>query len=62
VARALADQGAQDGLLVDGGHSTAMVLGAEAAKVKPGELIGGSRPVATFFGVRALPINLLRMN
>jgi hypothetical protein len=53
VARTLAEQGAQDGFLLDGGHSTTMALGAEAAHVQTGELLHGARPVATFLGIRA---------
>ncbi len=56
VARILAQQGAQDGFLLDGGHSTAMALGPQAARVPPGALLRGARPVATFFGVRAEPL------
>ncbi len=53
VARLLQEHGAQDGFLLDGGHSTTMVLGPKAARVRSGALIGGSRPVATCFGIRA---------
>jgi Phosphodiester glycosidase len=56
VARFLAEQGAQDGFLLDGGHSTTMVLGPQAAHVQAGELIHGWRPAATFFGIRAEPL------
>lgn len=56
VARILAEQGAQDGFLVDGGHSTTMVLSPEAAHVQTGEMLHGWRPVATFFGIRAEPL------
>ncbi len=53
VARVLKEHGAQDGFLLDGGHSTTMVLGSKAAEVRPGTLLGGARPVATCFGIRA---------
>jgi hypothetical protein len=53
VARFLAEQGSQDGFLLDGGHSTTLVLDQKAAHVQSGALIRGGRPVATFFGVRA---------
>jgi hypothetical protein len=53
TARVLAEHGAQDGFLLDGGHSTAMVLGMKAAHVRSGVLFGGSRPVANCFGIRA---------
>ena len=49
----LAALGAADGLLLDGGGSTAMVIGQGAAGVRPGTVLGGLRPVATHFGVRA---------
>lgn len=55
VARVLAQHGVQDGILLDSGHSTTMVLGPNAAHVRSGALIGGSRPVATVFGIRAQP-------
>jgi phosphodiester glycosidase len=45
--------GARDGMLLDGGHSTSMVIGANARGIRPGVLIGRWRPVATQFGVRA---------
>lgn len=49
----LAELGAKDGMLLDGGSSTSMALGANAHGVCPGVLTGGWRPVATHFGVRA---------
>jgi Phosphodiester glycosidase len=49
----LSQLGAVDGMLLDGGHSTSMVLGADARGVSPGVLMGRWRPVATHFGVRA---------
>ena len=56
VARVLARQGAQDGILLDGGHSTTMVIGPQARGIRSGELLHGWRPVATFFGIRAAPL------
>jgi len=53
----LAALGIQDGMLLDGGESTAMTLGNEAHGVRSGTLIGGWRPVATHFGVRAKPLS-----
>lgn len=50
LPKVLRQHGAQDGFLLDGGHSTTMVLGPKAAHVRPGTLLGGSRPVATCFG------------
>jgi hypothetical protein len=51
----LASLGARDGLMLDGGGSSAMTLGAGATGVEPGTVLGGWRPVATQFGVRANP-------
>jgi hypothetical protein len=52
----LADLGAKDGMLLDGGDSSSMAIGKGAAGVSAGVLYGGWRPVATYFGVRARPI------
>jgi hypothetical protein len=49
----LADLGAQDGMLLDGGASSAMAIGGGAKGVSEGVVHGGWRPTATFFGVRA---------
>jgi hypothetical protein len=49
----LHELGAVDGMLLDGGHSTSMVIGDKARDVRPGVLIGRWRPVATHFGLRA---------
>jgi hypothetical protein len=51
----LAALGAKDGMLLDGGDSTSMALGAQAAGVRSGVVLGSWRPVATHFGVRAKP-------
>jgi hypothetical protein len=56
VAQVLAKQGAQDGIVLDGGHSTSMVLGPHAAQDQAGSKLGAWRPVATFFGIRAEPL------
>ena len=56
VARLLKEHGAQDGFLLDGGHSTTMVLGPKAAHARPGPLLGGSRAVATCLGIKAEPL------
>lgn len=53
--RELAALGARDGMLLDGGGSTCMVIGAGATGARPGTVLGGRRPVATHFGVRARP-------
>jgi hypothetical protein len=49
----LAKLGARDAMLLDGGGSSAIAIGEAAWEVATGPLFGGSRPVATFFGVRA---------
>jgi hypothetical protein len=49
----LSELGAVDGMLLDGGHSTSMAIGEKAHDARAGVLIGGWRPVATHFGVRA---------
>lgn len=49
----LAALGAREGMLLDGGGSTGMVIGSGAASVRPGTVLGGLRPVATHFGIRA---------
>jgi hypothetical protein len=55
MLKVLADLGAKDGMLLDGGGSSSMAIG-EAAQGIPGGRYGGWRPVATQFGVRALPL------
>jgi phosphodiester glycosidase len=49
----LAALGACDGMLLDGGGSSAMAIGEGAKGVRAGGVYGGWRPVATYFGVRA---------
>ena len=49
----LAKLGARNAMLLDGGGSSAIAIGEGARDVARGPLFGGSRPVATFFGVRA---------
>src|SRR6516162_5212944 len=51
----LADIGARDGMLLDGGSSSSMAIGTGASVVSPGAVYGW-RPVATQFGVRAEPL------
>jgi hypothetical protein len=48
----LANLGARDGMLLDGGNSSSMAIGTGASVVS-GAVYGGWRPVATHFGVRA---------
>ena len=52
----LADLGAKDGMLLDGGNSSSMAIGTGASGVSAGAVYGGWRPVATQFGVRAEPL------
>src|SRR5262249_60099007 len=51
----LADLGARDGLLLDGGGSSAMGIGRGSTGIPATMLLGGGRPVATYIGVRAPP-------
>jgi hypothetical protein len=51
----LADLGARDGMMLDGGSSSSMAIGSGASVVSPGAVYGW-RPVATQFGVRAKPL------
>ena len=51
----LADLGARDGFLLDGGGSSAMAIGRGSTGIPATVLSGGGRPVATYIGVRALP-------
>jgi hypothetical protein len=55
VLHMLADLGARDGILLDGGGSSAMEIGQGSTGIPAGVMLGGSRPVATYIGVRALP-------
>jgi hypothetical protein len=53
AGRVMRDVGATDAICLDGGTSTSMAIGAHADGVWSGSLIGGWRPVANCFGVRA---------
>ena len=55
IFQTLADLGAKDGMLLDGGDSSSMAIGTDASVVSPGTVYGW-RPVATQFGVRAEPL------
>jgi hypothetical protein len=55
VLHMLADLGARDGILLDGGSSSTMEIGQGSTGIPAGVLLGGGRPVATYIGVRALP-------
>jgi Phosphodiester glycosidase len=49
----LAELGATDGILLDGGSSSAMAIGGKPRGATAGVVYGGWRPVATYFGIRA---------
>jgi len=51
----LADLGARDGFLLDGGGSSAMGIGQGSTGIPATILLGGGRPLATYIGVRAPP-------
>jgi hypothetical protein len=53
IFQTLANLGARDGMLLDGGDSSSMAIGTGARVVSAGNVYGGWRPVATHFGVRA---------
>jgi hypothetical protein len=53
LLRKLADLGAKDGMLLDGGRSSSMAIGKGARGVSVGIVHAGWQPVATHFGVRA---------
>jgi len=55
MLKILADLGARDGMLLDGGGSSSMAI-SEAAKGAAAGRHGGWRAVATQFGVKALPL------
>jgi hypothetical protein len=48
----LAELGATDGILLDGGSSSAMAIGGKPQGVNAGVVYGGWRPVASYFGIR----------
>jgi len=51
----LANLGARDGMLLDGGDSSSMAIGKGASVVSAGTMYGW-RPVANQFGIRAQPL------
>ena len=55
ILQKLAELGAKEGMLLDGGHSSAMAIGKGARGVA-GRVYGGWWPVATQLGVRASPL------
>ena len=56
-ASVLASLGAREAINLDGGTSTAMALGDDAAGVRPGLVMAGWRPVADQFGIQAEPLS-----
>lgn len=52
AAQIVADQGATDGLILDGGGSTAFYMSHDVQNGLGGLHLGGGRPVATHVGVR----------
>jgi hypothetical protein len=56
ILEKLADLGAKDGMMLDGGSSSSMAIGKGAREVSRGAVYGGWWPVATYFGVRARPL------
>lgn len=52
----LASLGAKDGMLLDGGSSSALAFGHGVRNARVGAVFGGWRPVATYFGIRAQPL------
>jgi hypothetical protein len=57
ILQKLADFGAKDGALLDGGISSAVAIGRNSSGVRSGILHGGWTPVATYFGVKAQRAN-----
>lgn len=55
AAETLAPLGAQEGIMLDGGTSTTMVIDESAKGVRGGTVMGNWRPVANQFGIRAQP-------
>ena len=51
----LADLGARDGFLLDGGGSSTMAIGQGSTAIPATVLLESGRPVATYIGVRAPP-------
>jgi hypothetical protein len=57
VLERLAQLGARNAMLLDGGSSSALSIGENGRGLPRGALFGGWRPVATFLGVRARRLN-----
>lgn len=52
----LLNQGARDAVALSGGYSSVMVLGDDTRNTRPGAVLGGWRPLATFVGIKAAPL------
>jgi hypothetical protein len=62
ILQKLANLGARDGMLLDGGNSSSMAIGKDAKGVSAGVVTGGWQPVATFFGIRAKRLGNRRLD
>jgi hypothetical protein len=51
----LTNLGVRDGILLDGGDSSAIAIGRGSTGIPAAVLLGGGRPVANYIGVRARP-------
>jgi hypothetical protein len=63
LAERLRELGAKDALMLDGGTSSAMAIGGRPQGITAGVVYGGWRPVASYFGIRALaavPANIAK--
>lgn len=56
AAQILAEAGARDAIPLDGGGSTTLYIGSDAAGGRSGTMLGGYRPVATHVGIHADPL------
>ena len=55
IYQTLADLGAKDGMLLDGGNSSSLAIGTGVSVISPGAVYGW-RPVANQFGISAEPL------
>jgi hypothetical protein len=62
IFQSLADLGAKDGMLLDGGNSSSLAIGEGASHGLAGAVFGAWRPVANHFGVRANPLLGVKAN
>jgi hypothetical protein len=52
----LVEHGIHEAVILDGGHSTCLIVGPGATGIRPRTLVYPSRAIADIFGVRALPL------